>query len=1273
MAQRRSDFPLIGAGAHSLLLSNVPEFLSHQVLLKRALVHGPGFVDDVHIPRTLTGETLGLALVVYKHCDCSERAYNYWNEKKPEELGGRSLVVSRDPYGRNLRSRLKHILRMDTDPDKAKMEFDAYRHRDEPRIDCMSRNASLGRKRSIAEPDLDHWARKRSCQGQLYNDLLVARGLKKQSCPKWLVERNSRASVGCLDNLISLSVTPRRHTDSSDACSFYSHETAWCYAIRITGENMAFDAIIEYFERIGPHQTRFVARDGTFWVLAFASRRERDKVFGDCASRFSSESRISREASDEYLILNATIGGYPVRISKARLGFGVEELAALKRSSDELQKSVLGSLEEGTAVWSRGQNNNNCFENANQDTSAAQSSVEPHGTKVQNDLRVLNETANDPAPSTAAFAASCLAAPCPMRFTDVTDIPTSLRCSTLRSLATPPVPTRRPHTSLPTQSRVFASSRHDMPTSQSQPSALCQESTSNIARSCEGPPISPMILNNRSQCFRMMTSSRMSEPNSKSLPCDSTSPDSKCSAAVLSPMQRQNHCSSPQTCLNTVSADACSGSTCTDKVPLWLASSSQVSPSKLREGTGMESIEPILETVEASHPTHGRQRGRVNEFDLATEDKSGHPRSHRSLECRDPATTTRKNVDDNCISNVDANALRSSKIAATLDVRSLNEERVFSRGCDDGKVDCIDQLSLTSDVKASYCSSGMTYSLKESSANDLQLINDFGDTVCTQIEAWNERLYTKAAQRQVEIAKKNHIRRSKSYELFSKPSASSHSSRPSSSSAASQLRSGLIAHPFGGIDSYLTGNLLRERDVIIRERTRDHRYDDEKYGDLDTSKKELEQPKRRKHSRQEANDDEVEQIPCAEYVCGDSAHSVSDNTCSDNDVDAVTVARQFLKSKDCRKANISQSDVIDNHVEQSKIYRNSSEQEEAGESALVHGNTSPDKSSFARSHISRNEIEVVNFESSAGVTASGSVNDSSLNIEGGLSSLDIKAISPSTTVVVEQSSSDEMSSEREIIDSNAYVPVESQAQPMMSTNVKASKLAQEHLEEFSDLSCARTCGFIKEEWHKGQAAQVPEELEERLRSSFMESTVCNAEASKSARGNRRELRQFRQELLEVSRGTDLMAMGFLTQRKKKLMFGKSRIHGMGLYACEDIPAGDFLIEYVGEVVRRAIADVREKTYERQGMGDSYLFRLTGELVVDATRKGSLARFVNHSCEPSVIAKIITVNGTEKIVFYSKRSLKKGEELTYDYKFAFEEEDAKVPCFCGAPACRRYLN
>ena len=88
-------------------------------------------------------------------------------------------------------------------------------------------------------------------------------------------------------------------------------------------------------------------------------------------------------------------------------------------------------------------------------------------------------------------------------------------------------------------------------------------------------------------------------------------------------------------------------------------------------------------------------------------------------------------------------------------------------------------------------------------------------------------------------------------------------------------------------------------------------------------------------------------------------------------------------------------------------------------------------------------------------------------------------------------------------------------------------------------------------------------------------------------------------------------------RKKQLQFARSGIHDWGLFALEQIAEGEMVIEYVGQVVRQSVADLREKRYEAVGIGSSYLFRVDGEAIVDATRYGNLARFINHSCNVSV--------------------------------------------------------
>ncbi|KAL8680192.1 MAG: hypothetical protein Q9186_003604 [Xanthomendoza sp. 1 TL-2023] len=119
---------------------------------------------------------------------------------------------------------------------------------------------------------------------------------------------------------------------------------------------------------------------------------------------------------------------------------------------------------------------------------------------------------------------------------------------------------------------------------------------------------------------------------------------------------------------------------------------------------------------------------------------------------------------------------------------------------------------------------------------------------------------------------------------------------------------------------------------------------------------------------------------------------------------------------------------------------------------------------------------------------------------------------------------------------------------------------------------------------------------------------------------------------------DILRFNQLKKRKKPVKFARSAIHNWGLYAMENIAANDMIIEYVGEKVRQQVADIRERQYLKSGIGSSYLFRIDDHTVIDATKRGGIARFINHSCTPNCTAKIITVDRSKRIVIYALRDI-----------------------------------
>ncbi|MFT4255507.1 MAG: SET domain-containing protein-lysine N-methyltransferase [Pseudoxanthomonas sp.] len=144
---------------------------------------------------------------------------------------------------------------------------------------------------------------------------------------------------------------------------------------------------------------------------------------------------------------------------------------------------------------------------------------------------------------------------------------------------------------------------------------------------------------------------------------------------------------------------------------------------------------------------------------------------------------------------------------------------------------------------------------------------------------------------------------------------------------------------------------------------------------------------------------------------------------------------------------------------------------------------------------------------------------------------------------------------------------------------------------------------------------------------------------------------------------------------KKIEARKSDIHGNGVFAIAPIKKGEFVIEYKGK--RRSHDEVDEDDSGGAESGHTFLFTLNDDYVIDANYKGNRARWINHSCDPNCEAVIDEHEGKnrkkDRIYIQAMRSIKPGEELTYNYGIVLDQpHTARMKkiwaCRCGSKKC-----
>ncbi|KAI9716101.1 MAG: hypothetical protein M1812_005528 [Candelaria pacifica] len=135
---------------------------------------------------------------------------------------------------------------------------------------------------------------------------------------------------------------------------------------------------------------------------------------------------------------------------------------------------------------------------------------------------------------------------------------------------------------------------------------------------------------------------------------------------------------------------------------------------------------------------------------------------------------------------------------------------------------------------------------------------------------------------------------------------------------------------------------------------------------------------------------------------------------------------------------------------------------------------------------------------------------------------------------------------------------------------------------------------------------------------------------------------------------------------------KTLDRGYGVRSNRTFAPNQIIVEYAGEIITQDESDERMNTRYKDNEC-YYLMLFDQNMIIDATR-GSIARFVNHSCEPNCRMIKWTVMGKPRMaLFAGDRGVMSGEELTYDYNFdPFSAKNVQV-CRCGALKCRGFLG
>ena len=155
-------------------------------------------------------------------------------------------------------------------------------------------------------------------------------------------------------------------------------------------------------------------------------------------------------------------------------------------------------------------------------------------------------------------------------------------------------------------------------------------------------------------------------------------------------------------------------------------------------------------------------------------------------------------------------------------------------------------------------------------------------------------------------------------------------------------------------------------------------------------------------------------------------------------------------------------------------------------------------------------------------------------------------------------------------------------------------------------------------------------------------------------------------------GSKCLNQKFQSKKYAKLDIRRTGKKGHGLFTKQSLRKGEFIIEYVGEVLHEDEYRARKNRYEAEEKRHYYFMTLSSSETIDAAERGNAGRFLNHSCAPNCETQKWMVNGELCIGIFALEDIAPDEELTFDYNFE-RYGDNPIKCYCGTKKCGGWIG